>query len=264
MKNVAFFFLLVVLFSCNKKVVENFEPLSYQDYFPVNTGEVTIYRLDSITTTPFGTSLIKRSYHLKDSIVEAFNIGKDIYRVHRFISDTLESSPWSVYDTYLIGRFDNQLEIRKASSTRRIIELVTPVREAYSWKGNIRNNDPSITAFATSYADSWIDAEFTYSQINKPIEINGKILDNTLTVTVSGRGWTDWNEFESRMIIPDPKAYRMQIYNRKIWQKGTGLIEDILFCTIQQPDYTANSPGRPFYENGSFGIEIHYIRKEKR
>src|SRR5580765_474961 len=66
------------------------------NYYPLAAGKVWIYRLDSTTTPPFGTSLVTHSYHIKDSMGTSFpdNTGRESWPVYRFITDTLEQGPW--------------------------------------------------------------------------------------------------------------------------------------------------------------------------
>src|SRR5215212_1442848 len=83
------------------------------NYYPLDTGKIWIYRLDSTTTPAFGTSLVMRSYHIKDSIGVAFmdNTGRESWPVYRFITDTLQQGPWRSLSTYYVTPVDKNIEV---------------------------------------------------------------------------------------------------------------------------------------------------------
>src|SRR5690349_20089803 len=74
------------------------------DYYPLATGHVYPYRLDSSLIPLFGTDLEIHSYLSKDSIADTIrdNENRLSYRVYRFVSDTLQTQPWLPVGTYYI------------------------------------------------------------------------------------------------------------------------------------------------------------------
>src|SRR3954471_1484726 len=92
--------LFLIVFSCKKN--ENPAYINAASYYPLQSGRVWFYRLDSTTIPPFGTSLIVHSYHLKDSVGISFldNTGRESWLVYRFITDTLEQNSWQNISTY--------------------------------------------------------------------------------------------------------------------------------------------------------------------
>ena len=127
---------LLLLVSC-KKNSSTPAFMKSENYYPVASGKIWIYRLDSTTIPAFGTSLVTRSYHLKDSMGISFidNTGRESWPVYRFITDTLEQNPWQSLSTYYVTPAGNSIEVVDDNNLR-FIKLVTPVRENYSWQGN--------------------------------------------------------------------------------------------------------------------------------
>src|SRR5258705_13713048 len=76
---------LLFISSCKKN--SSLPPsIKSENYYPMASGRIWIYRLDSTTIPAFGTSLVMRSYHLKDSMGISFtdNSGRESWPVYRF------------------------------------------------------------------------------------------------------------------------------------------------------------------------------------
>src|SRR5690349_18328930 len=96
-------FSLSIFYSCTKTDVLS-SSLKAENYYPITSRKVWIYRLDSTTIPAFGTSLITHSYHIKDSVGNSFadNTGRESWVVYRFITDTLEQQPWQSLSSYYV------------------------------------------------------------------------------------------------------------------------------------------------------------------
>src|SRR3982751_1982747 len=84
-----------LLAGCSKQSAEISLP-TLSDYYPLQTGHVLIYRLDSSLMPLFGSNLQIKSYLAKDSIADTIRDNQErlSYRVYRFITDTLAVQPW--------------------------------------------------------------------------------------------------------------------------------------------------------------------------
>src|SRR6476660_5557283 len=100
---VCFFGINLLLTGCSKKSAEISFP-ALNDYYPLQTGRVLIYRLDSSLIPLFGTDLQIKSYLAKDSIADTIRDNQErlSYRVYRFVTDTLNVGPWTPIGTYYI------------------------------------------------------------------------------------------------------------------------------------------------------------------
>src|SRR5437870_2807311 len=107
------------------------------DYYPLETGHVFIYRLDSSIIPFSGNELEVRSYHAKDSIADTIRDNEEriSYRVYRFVTDTLETQPWEPIATYYITPTDETVEVVDENNLR-FIKLKQPLRNDFNWNGN--------------------------------------------------------------------------------------------------------------------------------
>lgn len=128
-----------VFFGCDKKTEElTSAPLS--DYFPLQVGKYTTYRLDSTVFTNFGSVTEIHSYqekHIVDAqITDA--LGRNSYRILRFIRDTMGLQPWRPAGSYFITPLDKQIEV--IENNLRIVKMHLPIKRDFSWKGNMYLN----------------------------------------------------------------------------------------------------------------------------
>jgi len=213
------------------------------NYYPLASGKIWIYRLDSTTTPPFGTSLVTRSYHIKDSVGISFldNTGRESWPVYRFITDTLEQNPWQSLCTYYVTPTETDVEVVDENNLR-FIKLVAPVRENYSWFGN-RYIDTRSGYTSFQYLDGW---NYTYQAVDSPYTTLSGMMDSTVTV------------FQRDETSPDgpfdPQFYQQRNYSIEVYAAGIGLIyKDFLHWTWQP------TPPPPRYDDGSYGMILNLI-----
>ncbi len=232
----------VFLGSC-KKQTETFSFSSPNDYYPLQAGKVFIYRLDSTITPAFGASLAVVSYLAKDSIESVFpdNLGRNSYRVYRYITDTLQTKGWQYISTYFITPAEQSVEVVDDNNLR-FIKLKTPVTEGFTWKGN--KYIETLSANSTvSYLDDW---DYTYQNTNMPFTVIKGTLDSTLTVL---------QRDDTQPPGPfDPNSYQQRNYSVEVYAKGIGLVyKEFLHWTWQ------TTPPPAAYEDGSYGIKLTLV-----
>ena len=230
--------------SCKKNdslIVVNNDAIKY---YPLGNGKVWIYRLDSTTTPPFGTSLVVRSYHLKDSMGTSFldNAGRESWPVYRFITDTLEQNPWRSLSTYYVTPVEKNVEVVDDNNLR-FIKLVTPVKEQFTWKGNSYIDTRSGYSLY-QYLDGW---DYTYTGVDSPYTTLAGVIDSTVTV------------FQRDETAPegpfDPQFYQQRNYSIEVYARGVGLIYKNFLHWTWQP-----TPPPPRYEDGSYGMILNLIQ----
>ena len=92
------------------------------DYYPLQTGRVFIYRLDSSIIPISGSELQVKSYHAKDSIADTIrdNMMRLSYRIYRFVTDTLETQPWQTTGTFYVTPGEQTVEFVDDNNLRFI------------------------------------------------------------------------------------------------------------------------------------------------
>ena len=240
---VAFF---IIFFSCKKEQSPD-TFLNAAAYYPLKTGNAWIYRLDSTITPPFGTSLVVHSYHLKDSAGISFfdNTGRESWPIYRFITDTLEESPWQSISTYYVTLAGKNIEVVDDNNLR-FIKLASPVSAGISWPGNSYIDTRSANT-PYQYLDGW---KYLYDSVNMPYTTSAGIIDSTVTVIQR-----DETSPEGPF---DPQYYQQRNYSIEVYAYNRGLIYKNFLHWTWQP-----TPLPPHYEAGSYGIILNLIRSKQ-
>ncbi len=234
--------LIQFFFACKKN--DNTTFLNASAYYPLNAGTVWFYRLDSTTIPPFGTSLITRSYHIKDSVGSSFNdnTGRESWLIYRFITDTLEENPWQSLSTYYVTPTKNDVEVVDDNNLR-FIKLISPVSEGRTWSGNSYIDTRSLSSLFP-YLDGW---EYEYDSINLPFQTLAGIIDSSITVKQRDETSPD-GPF-------DPQYYQQRNYSVEVYAYNKGLIYKNFLHWTWQP-----TPEPARYEDGSYGIVLNLLR----
>jgi hypothetical protein len=213
-------------------------------YYPLQSGRVLFYRLDSTTIPAFGTSLVTISYHLKDSTGISFmdNTGRESWPIYRFITDTLEQKPWQSISTYYVTPTANNIEVVDDNNLR-FIKLVSPVSEGINWMGNSYIDTRSATT-PFQYLDGW---NYTYTAIDSAYTTLAGVIDSTVTVMQR-----DETSPEGAF---DPQFYQQRNYSVEVYAQNTGLIYKNFLHWTWQP-----TPPPARYEDGSYGIVLNLLR----
>ena len=242
-KLIFIFIYLFLIVSCTKQD-EISSSVKDENYYPVAKGKVWVYRLDSTTIPAFGASLLKVSYHVKDSIADTFrdNTNRLSWIVYRFITDTLEQNPWQSLSTYYITPTANTIEVLDDNNFR-FIKLVTPVVKNKSWQGNSFIDTRSITS-NYQYLDGW---NYIYTVVDSQFTTLAGTIQNSVTVLQQ-----DETSPEGAF---NPDYFQQRDYSVEVYAKNVGLIyKDFLHWVWQPADQL---PGA--YQDGSYGIRLNLI-----
>ncbi len=234
----------IIIFSACSKTDILSSSIKAKNYYPVQSGKVWIYRLDSTNIPPFGTSLVTSSYHLKDSVGSSFtdNTGRNSWVVYRFITDTLEQNPWQSLSSYYITPTENDVEVVDDNNLR-FIKLVTPVSDGKTWQGNSYIDTRSATT-PYQYLDGW---NYTYRNVDSPYATLAGIIDSSVTV---------FQQDETSPDGPfDPQFYQQRDYSIEVYANGVGLIYKNFLHWVWQP-----TPEPARYADGSYGIILNLIK----
>jgi hypothetical protein len=231
-----------LLAGCSKQSAEISFP-ALNDYYPLQTGRVLVYRLDSSLIPLFGTELQIKSYLAKDSIADTIRDNQErlSYRVYRFVTDTLAVEPWVPIGSYYITPVNNSVEVVDENNLR-FIKLKEPVRNDFSWQGNSYIDTKSAGALY-QYLDGW---NYVYQNVDQPYTVRKGILDSTITVL---------QQDETSPPGPfDPNNYQQRNYSIEVYARGIGLVyKEFLHSTWQ------TTPPPAHFENDSYGIKLSLI-----
>jgi len=227
--------------SCTKDKEDNFALTSYKDYLPMQAGDVQLYRMDSTVPTAFGAQFVVKNYLAKDSVtLQTLDAtGDTVFFVDRFVTDTLQSQPWTLATTYQIVYTKNTVDLIQADG-KRFIKLTTPVRDGYSWDGN----QYFISADNSGSSDpdyAYYDWNYTYDSVGQSYTTQYASYAQTAIV----------REINSLPAF-DPNNYNSGKFAQEVYANGVGLIEqNILYYNYQPP--TSVGAG---YDLSSFGIKL--------
>jgi hypothetical protein len=131
-----FVFISIIFFSC-KTEKEEFQSEELTDYImPLQAGKYITYQLDSTVFTNFGRNTETHKYQEKN-IVDAQipdALGRNSYRIFRFLRDSAGTQAWKPAGTYLVTPMKNTVEL--IENNLRFIKLAAPLKQDVTWKGN--------------------------------------------------------------------------------------------------------------------------------
>ena len=236
------FICVISLVGCKKETTElDFPKLA--DYSALQTGRVLIYHLDSTVIDQSDAALVVTSYLIKDSIASTFtdNTGRLSYKVFRFITDTLNKSPWQSLSTYYITPTEQSVETVDDNNLR-FISLKEPVEDNFTWNGNSYIDTKSANS-NYQYMDGWT---YTYQNVNMPFTVLKGTIDSTISVLQVD---------ETSPPGPfDPDVYQQRNYSLEVYAKSIGLIyKEFLHWTWQ------TDPQPSHYDVDSYGFKLNLI-----
>lgn len=159
--------LIVLVLSCKTDSLNPNQFPNGLEYYPIVTGNYTIYKITSWTRIPGGFKL--DSFQLKELIGDTIhNFNEVEYRVERFIRNigdtTWNDQPDSVWTVRVTGN-----EIIETQDNIRYVKLTLPIYDGKTWNGNAEND---------------LGAQnYSVDQIGKPFTVAGQVFSKTLTVT---------------------------------------------------------------------------------
>jgi hypothetical protein len=240
-------FSALLLIGCSEKKIDLQSP-ALEAYFPLKVGKFIEYRLDSTALTQFGRDTTVRSYRVRDSIEAEITDarGRKAVRIVRYMRDIAGTLPYRPAYTFMAIN-NNGDWIEFVENNLRFMKLRFPVREGFEWKGNSFIETNTLNSSVRYLAD-W---KYRYLDVNKPLTLNGKTYDSTITI------------LQRDEVIPEgpfnPQFFKQYDYSIEIYAKNIGLIYKNLDHKIWQPP-TPPPDSRPgFWEDGSFRIILSAI-----
>ncbi len=204
--------MLTCFLACKKTAEPNF--VSYKKYYSPVPGKVIVYRLDSTITAPFGSSFVKRSYTIKDSVVALFkdNQNRDSYRIFRYQFDSAANA-WNSTNTFYATPLDNSVEY--VENNRRYISLVSSVNAQKTWLGN-----SYITQYVYHPNDGISSWEYMYKDVEQAKKIGNLNFANTITVQ-------QYDSLENKPFIAG--FYNSYTKSYEVYAEAVGLVYKDIF-----------------------------------
>jgi len=230
----------LIFFSCTRTTEEFTTPHLYE-YFPVQIGKYITYRLDSTVFINFGSVAAVHSYQEKQVIDAKIpdGLGRDTYRILRFLRDTAGTQPWISAGSYFITPTDSVIEVNE--NNLRIIKLVVPITQDNTWKGNRYLPDDAYAPLYSFNNDFRMnDWDYTYSSIDGSLTAQGQTYNDV--ITVDGIDMSFNADVENASVL-DPNTIAYVNYLRERYAKGLGLITQQLIMWEYQPPNAASPSG---------------------
>lgn len=251
----------VLFFTMCREEKDEFKVDYKYNYFPLEKGKFIVYDVDSttyyLTRDSVQPVVTKNIYELKEVVgdTEIDNEGRTYHRIERYIRKTA-NDPWvlkSVWRAQIVGKRAERVE-----ENLRFIKLVFPPQIGDStWNGNrYINIDTSYAIGAPVYGLSmevykdWSD--YKYTELDKPLLLNGLSFDSTLTVSQSN--------YQNAILIR---------YSLEKYAKNVGLIYKELKiletqCKTCSPNNTpciTNCQSKPWEEKAENGFILKMTAK---
>jgi len=252
MKKHAYLFLmltgLLAAFSC-KKQTDTVNTAPVEEYLSLQTGKYIEYRLDSTVYIHFGQTDTVVSYYARDVIegTATDNTGRPAYRVVRYLrswTGTTEADYTPALTYYVIPSRES---IEITENNLRYQKLRLPVTDGYSWRGNsFLPATPFYYLYQFSNDEDMDMWEYTYQDVNQPLEIEGNVYDSTVTVLQVA------DSSNVPIMFPEGLAYRN--YWVEQYAKNIGLIyKEVIMWEYQPPN-----GGNPSFRSG-FGLKMSIL-----
>ncbi|MFC5281995.1 hypothetical protein [Pedobacter alpinus] len=124
--------------SCTKE--NNAPPIDlHPEFYPLNTGTVIIYDVDSTAYSNFTGTNVNFRFQIKDSVADTFTdlTGETIYRIERYKKNA-GSTIWTIQQ--VIARNKTIRAAEEFINNQRFVRLVFPPAIGTIWNGNSKNN----------------------------------------------------------------------------------------------------------------------------
>ena len=244
---ITIFFSTLLLSSCDKQTLDNFQTEPVSNYYPMQVGKYFIYRVDSTVFTNFGRTEEIRKYQIKHTVDAQItdNLGRLSYRILRASRNETGTSPWLSSGSYIVTPLASSIEV--VEENLRYIKLVQPLRDKFKWKGNkyIPTN-PYGNMFNFSNDDNMDVWDYVYDGFQASTVINGKTFSNVFTVE-------HVNE-SINVPISSPTSYAALTRSVEKFSKNIGLVYREYTLWEYQPN-----PGGPSPYKIGFGLKMWLI-----
>lgn len=241
-----------LLFTGCKKTTETIETLSLTDLLPASKGKFITYRVDSLVFDN-NTPVTKR-YQFRHSFdsLGVDNLNRPMWIVNTFINDSLASGPWVQRGQYTITLLDKQAEINE--NNLRVIKIKLPVKQDFSWSGNVFLPDKPYAAYGANFSIRIWD--FTYSAVSQAERIGTFNLPDVTTVIQS--------DTSKGLPLVDRTKYASQERSIEKYAKGIGMVYREHYVWENQPnERVSGTPPVSSFEPRyvGFGIKMWMINK---
>lgn len=153
--------LFVVLFTACTEENNNQDIFWGDEYFPLVTGNALIYQITEITIDKPSDVYDTTIYYIKEvvDIPVLDNENDTAYRIERY-SRNDESENWIIHSVWSAKITDNTAE--KVEENYRYVKIRFPLKEDYSWDGNIFNELDSKTFEISSFNIPYSTGDFVF------------------------------------------------------------------------------------------------------
>lgn len=190
--------------------------VSYNNYAALRLGKYIIYQLDSTVTASFGSYFVKRSYLIKDSIVQIIkdNQNRETFKIYRYQYDSTYGV-WNSTNTFYLTPAQNSLEY--VENNLRYISLVNAVADNKSWLGNSYISQTLYNP--NSFFNSW---QYSYKDVAQPKKIGKLNFANTITVQ-------QYDSLDANNLPFSPNNYSAFTKAYEIYADSVGLVYKDIF-----------------------------------
>lgn len=251
-KKSAYLALTILLFIGCNKTTEIFETASLQEMMPLSKGKFITYRVDSLVFQN-NVPVINR-YQFKHSFdsLGVDNLNRPMWIINTFINDSLARGPWIPRGQYTVTVLEKQIEVNE--NNLRVIKVKLPVKENFTWPGNIYFPDKPYASYGTTLSIGLWD--FNYTKVSGAERIGTFNLTDVTTIT----------QFDESRGVPvtDRTKYASQERSIEKYAKGIGMVYREHFVWENQPnERTGGTPPTTTYnpQYVGFGIRMWMVAK---
>ncbi|HOZ85791.1 MAG TPA: hypothetical protein PK191_09890 [Niabella sp.] len=233
--------------SCQQETVE-FKADSLADYFPLQVGKSSTYRLDSTVFVKSGSVVEIHRYQVRHTVVKETvdNANRKTFIVQRFINNEFGTGVWQSDGTFMITPTDKSIEV--VDNNLRVTVLQAPLKSDFEWKGNSKLSfAPYAQLFEMGAGNDMNKWNFIYTGFGNE--------------TYEGQQYLDvWTVEQNNETLNIPPTTGTQYGSKEVsiekYAKGVGLV----FKDFQLYEYqrgNADSGNTPYYIG--FGITMWMI-----
>ena len=233
---------VISIFSC-KKQTETYNSAALADYLPLEVGKYITYRLDSTVFLNFGKAEEIHHYQVKFEVNAQVqdNLDRPAYRIYRYIRDSAGTQSWAPDNTFFITPLESQIEYTE--DNLRFIKLHLPIKDGYTWKGNMYlPEEPYISLYDFQNDNNMQDWDYFYDGDPAPsVTIEGQNYNDVLSVVYNETPDANLTDtIPMTDTFPSTRSYSMEKYS-----KGIGLVYREYVMWDHQPNTTLQSAGPP-------------------
>ncbi|PLX07557.1 MAG: hypothetical protein C0596_11585 [Marinilabiliales bacterium] len=153
--------MLLFLSSCTEENDSSNDVFWGDEYFPLQTGNTLIYKITDIyidkPSNVYDTSI----YYIKEVVdIQLLDNENDTaYRIERYSRNNNDEN-WIIHSVWSSKVTENTAE--KVEENYRLIKIRFPLKEDYSWNGNLYNELEDQTFTVTSFNIPYTTGEFAF------------------------------------------------------------------------------------------------------